>query len=326
MNLSYFARLLCLCITCFFLVHLAAGVAIAFITPRAVRLAERLRARNGASFLFLLRLSPFALAVCSVVGLCIPSYLWMEPDPSDESVGSLCLLAVMLFALIWIASIQRTWRACRRSNCYIRQSCTTPHPTWVSGGSLPVWVTDAPGPLIALAGVIRPRLILSRRLLAAFSADEMASALQHERAHSIYHDNLKRLAMLLTPSAFPFSYPFHPLEQAWARLAEWAADDLATEGNPRRSLSMASALVRAARMESALDPLPVLSTALLTDATDLGARVERLLQSRDVERFNFKRVRYAVCAVALLACAVALAALHPATLFYAHEVLEFLIQ
>ena len=66
------------------------------------------------------------------------------------------------------------------------------------------------------------------------------------------------------------------MEHGWSRLAEWAADDRAVNGSRRRSLALASALVRVARMGAS--PSAPLTTSLLGSREDLAARVERLLE------------------------------------------------
>src|SRR5690349_4359413 len=96
MTSSYMVRLVCLLLASFFLVHLVLGLAVAWIAPAAVRIAERMRARSAARFLLALRLLPPILAIGIVAGLCAPSYLWLEPDAGTEEVGLACLAAALL--------------------------------------------------------------------------------------------------------------------------------------------------------------------------------------------------------------------------------------
>ena len=76
----YLPRLLCLCLAAFFVIHFLVGLAVAVSGPAAVRAARRMRPRSAARFLLVLRLLPALLALFLVAGLCIPSYLWLEPD------------------------------------------------------------------------------------------------------------------------------------------------------------------------------------------------------------------------------------------------------
>src|SRR5581483_4241131 len=136
-----------------------------------------------------------------------------------------CLAAALLGAAMWGRGMARAAGAALRSSRYLR-SCER--------------AIESDTPLLMLGGVLRPRLFVSRGVRRALTADELAVALRHEQAHGEARDNLKRLLMLLAPDSFVG----RRLEQGWRRLAEWAADDRAVEGSRRRSLALASALVR----------------------------------------------------------------------------------
>jgi hypothetical protein len=82
----------------------------------------------------------------------------------------------------------------------------------------------------------------------------------------------------MAPGILPFFHGFSRLEQAWARVTEWAADDFAVAGDTHRSLTLAAALVRVARLGKVPAP-PVLVTSLMPNGVDLSARVDRLLTS-----------------------------------------------
>jgi beta-lactamase regulating signal transducer with metallopeptidase domain len=116
-------------------------------------------------------------------------------------------------------------------------------------------------------------------VLQALSAEELDVALGHEGAHLACHDNLKRLLFLLTPEIVPFTRGFAALERAWRKFSEWAADDEATQCDANRSLVLASALVRLARMGSPA-PTPALAASLLAADENLARRVERLLHAQ----------------------------------------------
>jgi beta-lactamase regulating signal transducer with metallopeptidase domain len=162
--------------------------------------------------------------------------------------------------------------------------------------------------------------------VAALSAEQLAAVVRHERAHGISRDNLKRLFMVLAPGMLPFVSGFRTLERAWAKLTEWAADDRASAGKTRRSLSLASALVRVARLGSAMSA-PPLVTSLMADGAELSERVDRLLHPvRPSLRGRDREPILMATAGLLLTGALAAIIAHPATLHSAHECLEFLIQ
>src|ERR1700691_2727347 len=78
----------------------------------------------------------------------------------------------------------------------------------VGAENTPVLVVDDTAGLFALAGIVHPRLVISREVLQGLSAEELTAALRHERAHAASRDNLKRLLLLLAPDGFPFRFSF----------------------------------------------------------------------------------------------------------------------
>jgi Zn-dependent protease with chaperone function len=322
MNVSYVLRLLSLSLGSFFLIHLVVGLLVALISPMSVRFSERITPRAAARFLLILRLLPVGAALLLVAGLCVPSYLWLEPAGATENVGLWCLAAVALAVAIWGISLSRAARAVLGSFRYIHHCREVGRG---SGGA--VWVVESSAPVLGLAGIIHPRLVMSQGLVNALSKDQLEAALRHERAHGVSRDNLKRLLMLLAPDVLPFFRGFGLLERGWAKFTEWSADDRAVAGNSRRSLSLAAALVRVARMS----PEPVgspLVASLLADGRDLSARVDRLLSmSATPQPKGGKRMPFlAAGATVMFAVGLMAAAMEPATFHSVHELLEQLVR
>ena len=154
------------------------------------------------------------------------------------------------------------------------------------------------------------------------SAARLAAALRHEEAHRVWRDNLKRLLLLLAPGLLPGLHGFGAIERGWARFTEWAADDDAVAGDARRSLSLAAALVRVARMGGS-SPVSPLHAAFLGDSREISARVDRLL-SPVAPAPAHPRKCLTAAAIALTAVSAA-TMLHPATLESAHRLIEQLI-
>jgi hypothetical protein len=324
--LPYSIRLLCLCLASFFLVHLALGLVVTLLTPPAIRMAEQINPRSAARFLLALRLFPSTFAIFLVIGLCVPSYLWLEPEAAGEHMRWELLTAALFGLTIWACSMARGLRAMVRSRRHDQYCGGVGRRTRIAGEPTAVWVIPAPAPFFALTGIVHPRLVISRAILEALSAEQLAAALLHERAHRISRDNLKRLFILCAPDILPFFRGPGALERGWARFTEWAADDAAAEGNSDRSLSLAAALVRVARMGSVMQP-PSLATALLANGQDLQARVDRLLSVRPLSDKRH-RVRSVVVAsvTGVLALSLMTAMLQPATLHAFHVLIEHLIQ
>jgi beta-lactamase regulating signal transducer with metallopeptidase domain len=325
MILPYFARLVCLCLASFFLVHAALGLAVAALTPWAVRFARRIAPAHGARFLLALRLFPAAFALFVVAGLCTPSYLYLEPKGEPEEMGIACMAAASMGLAIWAASLARASRSLMRSLRHLRQCRLRSHEMRLPGERKAAWVIDGSAPCVLLAGLFRPRVVISRGVVSALTASQLAAAIRHERAHGVSHDNLKRLLVRITPGILPFASGFGNLERAWARISEWAADDRAAAGKPQRSLSLAAALVRVARLGSAA-PAPELSTSLMANAADLSERVDRLLRpARGPARHGQREPILTALAGLLVSGALIAVIAHPVTLHAAHECLEFLI-
>src|ERR1044071_1705354 len=96
MTSSYLPRLLSICLASFFLLHLVLGTVIVLLAPALIRRAEYLRPQAAARLLLIARLIPGAVAVFLVVGLCVPSFLWLEPQAGPEEISFVCLSAAAL--------------------------------------------------------------------------------------------------------------------------------------------------------------------------------------------------------------------------------------
>ena len=68
MTLPYLFRLLCLCLACFFVVHLAAGLAVGLCSRPLFRRAGRRKPRAAARLLLFWRLLPAGAALVAVAG------------------------------------------------------------------------------------------------------------------------------------------------------------------------------------------------------------------------------------------------------------------
>jgi Zn-dependent protease with chaperone function len=326
MTLAYLPRLMCLCFSFFFLLNAASGLLVRAFSGRALRLALRQRSSAAAHWLLALRLFPFALTTCFVLFFCVPSYLRFEPAATSERVGFACILCGILGAAVWSVSLTRAARALIHSVRYHQSLAKRTsricllHPR---GAALFI---DTDRPVLALSGLLRPRILISRGILEALSPEELHAALSHEQAHRVSRDNFKRLLLTLAPDVFPFVGLFRALDRSWAKLAEWAADDQTAAGNSGSALSLAAALVHVARLGKA-PALPYLSTSLVPEDDELRTRVDRLLGRPALPPTPRSRWRLSLRLVgALGAVCVAAALFAPAALSFIHELQELLLR
>jgi hypothetical protein len=295
MILSYTARLVCVSLAVGLMVHTLLGLAVTPMAATMMRWAERMRPRNGARLLLGLRLLPAAGAMFVVAAFCIPSYLFLEQEAGGEEIGWLCLGVALTAAVLAVNSAINLGQAMARSARYARHCERTG------------------APVLMLAGILRPRLVVSETIRKALSAEQLEAALRHEQAHRRAFDNLKRMLLAATPRMPGFT----AIERTWSRLSEWAADDEAVAGDTGRALSLADALVRVAR----LGAVPA-EVSFLGDGRDLAQRVDRLLNPRV---YGPSRTRALTAAGAVGAAVMAAVMLVAQPLVAAHEVLEHLI-
>jgi hypothetical protein len=255
----------------------------------------------------------------------MPSYLWLEPVAITERVNIAFLAAGLLGTLGWATSIARAFRAIAHAIRFTRKCRSVGSKIRLPGQASPLFVIEGESPVLAMAGILHPQIVISRGVLNALSAEQLDAALRHERAHGISGDNLKRLLLLLSPDVFPFARGFAALDRAWSRLSEWAADDRARDGDAFRSLSLASALVCVARLGVSPKQSPFL-TSLVASGRDLGARTARLLWAEASPEAQFGRRYVLIGSATLLMAACALAVMRwPSPLSCVHLLLEHLM-
>lgn len=326
MVLPYYLRLVCLCFATFLVVHALSWLVIRSIAPAAVRVAGTVRPRLSSRLLFALRMAPSAVTLFIVIGFCVPSYVWLEPDIAGERVGYVCLLAAALGAAGWVVSLPRGFASVVRTARYLRACQRNGSET--SGGqeSTEVLLVKDDAAVMAVAGVLHPRLVVSQPVMDALSPEQREAAFRHEAAHRASRDNLKRLLFLLSPGVLPGVSGLSALERGWAKYTEWAADDEAVSGDQARALSLASALVRIAKLGVHQAPSYLLAS-LLDDDRDLAPRVDRLLRKPAyVEKPLQPLEVFARNAAFIVGGATATILLWPESLGGIHQLLERLVQ
>jgi beta-lactamase regulating signal transducer with metallopeptidase domain len=269
---TYSVRLLILCSASFFLIHFALGLLSLNLFPRFASTFASMPPQWASRISISLRLGPACLSTLAVLCLCLPSYLHYEGNLATEEVGWPSLVLACLGLLICLLALVRAASAVAKSSALSRNVRAAKDPDY--------WYLtrdDQVFPSIGLVGLLEPKVVVSPRVLQALTAEEFQATLDHESAHRSSHDNLKRLLILLAPDLFPFVRSFRRIEDHWNRYSELSADDLATRGQPGRSIALAEALIKLAKFEDRQAP-PQLVSGLFTASEGLTLRVERLLR------------------------------------------------
>jgi len=324
--LPYTMRLLCLCFASFFVVHAVSWLVMRGLSSTALRVAETMKPRGSSRLLFALRMAPVAVTLFLVLGFCVPSYVWLEPDITGERVGLICLLAAALGVAGWTVSLLRGLVSVLRTQQYIRRCKSGIHERDASHATPELVVVSQTNAVMAVAGVLHPRLLVSENVMNALSEEQKEAAFRHEAAHGASRDNLKRLLFLLAPDVVPFAGSFSKLEEGWARFTEWAADDEAVDGDQSRAVSLASALVRVAKLGVTATPSYLLSSLVDSDR-DLATRVDRLLRGPEYAVKPMAPLVAMTRNIALVVGGVAVTVLlWPESLGSVHRILEHLLQ
>lgn len=273
----------------------------------------------GARMLLLLRLMPFASAAIVAAVLFAPAHIALEPRNPGETFGMLVYVA----AVVAIALIGRSgWRVLSvlRGEWHLRAALADAVPMPASERTEAWEVPWIHG--ISLAGIVRPRVLVGRAARLALTAAELDAAVAHELAHRRAHDNLKRFLMLCVPDLFGGTPAATRLESAWRAQAECLADGIAAGANQERAATLASALVKVARL--AHDRHPTCSPAWSTfyEPGVLESRVRRLVASERPDHIRRRRSWPVLVGVAAAAAGVWLGGV-PAAL---HDLTELAIQ
>lgn len=255
------------------------ALAVMHLAPRLERLGDRRAMHQLALFSPLLALSLSGLwsAQMALTGCLMFSAV--------DGIGTVLLLSAVVASLV-VAGIRESWRIAQTRR---QLDAIAVHDPGALRG-LPVRalaervgvrrpkvrILETSRPVACVAGVVNPRLFLSRGMLEGLTRPELEGLLAHELAHLRHLDNLLAWLDIILFRAFSF---IPPLRTAWSEsLAEREAfaDACAATatGKPR---TLARALVKAASMGTHEGPALAGATGFMDHAELLEQRVERLL-------------------------------------------------
>lgn len=246
-----------------------AALGASYLVVRATVALLRGRSSEDSVRLFAQGVAPTLVACAIALGIILPAFLLFEPAHDGERAGVLLMLLAGIGVAHLVRVAVRATRMLHLSRMVIARWAHAATPLEQSFWGVPVFAIDAGFPVVAVAGLFRPRLFVDRRVLSSCSPAELDAIAAHERAHVVRRDNLRRLLIGACEG------PTSSAAAEWRRAAEHAADRRAAD-SPRRAVHLASALVKIAR----LAPSRVLdATALSTihDGGSLEARVRHLV-------------------------------------------------
>jgi Zn-dependent protease with chaperone function len=311
----FFLRGIAVSLAVFFLAYCLFSLLVA-AGWQSIQRFRSLAARSLANLLFALRILPLAGAAIITLAFVVPSFLWLEPSATEEEIGvapvvfGFCCLVLFAIGVYRVATAQA--RTSRVISTWLKDARTLD-----LGAAAPAFQAPQNIPPLMLAGVCRPRVLVSESTVAVLSADELQIAVQHEMAHMRSRDNLKKLAF-----RFAFAPGLTKLESAWHEAAELSADDAAVS-NVQEALDLAAALIKLSRLVP-VEVAPAISMGLL-HAGSISARVARLLAwDENSSRGARTLTRYALAPA--LAAVVGMVAVYGPMLAQMHRVTEWLVQ
>src|SRR5216683_2867136 len=199
-----------------------------------------------ARLLFSLRVVPALLSILVVMFLLVPSYLAYEPRHTNENVSFKLVILAFLSAVGLAMAIVRSiaaWRATARLTAdWLLHS----EQIRLAGIEIETFRIDHAFPVIAIVGVLRPRLFVASHVLELLTPDEITAAVAHENSHLSARDNLKRGLLRACRDALLIIPGGRSLDRAWSEAAEEAADESAARREQNVALDLASALVKIA--------------------------------------------------------------------------------
>lgn len=324
----FYALACVLCLAVLFIV-LAGATLLAWLGLwSGKRFLHFLSAGGRANLLFLLRALPFFLACLAALGFALPAFLRFEPRSSNEMVGWRLLALAALGALATGLVFVRSWRIIHATQCAQKQWRSRSRQFKISGVDVPLYCVDAPAPLLAVTGWLRPRIFVAQTVIEKLSSRELFAAIAHELAHVSAGDNLKQL-VLKTSGTPRWLNSFRSSDTSWLNASEMAADEGALSSGAS-ALDLGSALVKVgglSRQASAGDMVAVSQLLPANGRSCVEMRVlhlRELLENEDQAPQSKGRSCWAVVAVVGLVVCYAMCV--GTVLPFVHEMLELLVR
>jgi beta-lactamase regulating signal transducer with metallopeptidase domain len=260
-------RCVVLSLAAFGVAHVLASIAVASRVSTA-RESEPPAAR--ADRLFRWQLLPTVVAAAVLVFAAVGLYRFESREGGEMLGRSLWIAGACGTAILMLMGarlIRMRWQTGRLLRAWLSNAT----PLSLPDVTLPAFAINTGFPIVAVIGIMRPRLVIDAQVLRACSEDELAAILAHERGHVRRWDNLRRAAFAAVPGPW-FSTD---LPQAWREATEEAADDLAAATGRDTRFHLANALLRVSRLAPRRTDASQWQTQLPASALYRGESIER---------------------------------------------------
>ena len=166
-----------------------------------------------ARLLLFLRLVPVVLGVLAC-GVTMLAFARHEPRTTVETPGWILLTVASIGAGLAVVGLWRIVVRWRTTSRFLRTVERTATRITLPGVFLPTWQLDIAFPLVALAGIRRPYLLIARGILEQVPGDELQVIVKHELAHARQRDNVARMLMTGLPDVLSLGQKWLGIERA----------------------------------------------------------------------------------------------------------------
>jgi beta-lactamase regulating signal transducer with metallopeptidase domain len=148
--------------------------------------------------------------------------------------------------MIVTIALVRCWRILRTTGAVQRKWLQQAERVSIYKDSIPVYRLEKSSSLLAVTGILRPHIFMSKDVADVLNTPELEAALAHELRHVRTGDNLKQFVLKVTRLPHWLAFSRH-LDSEWVGASELAADEGAiAEGVS--ALDLASALIKVGRL------------------------------------------------------------------------------
>jgi Zn-dependent protease with chaperone function len=313
------ARGIFLAFSVFVLLYGFLSVAVACGWRLPARVCRGRSARGSANRLFALRMLPCVLSGLVTAALLVPSFLLLEPHSTTEGIGEIPLALGLGCMLVFATGVFQALAVQARTSQVVAN--------WMGAAveashedAAPVFRIQKVAPAFTVAGILKPKVLMSEAASVLLTGPELQTALGHEVAHIRRRDNLKKL--LFRFCAFP---GMRELEAAWLESAEMAADDAAVS-SCSEALDLAAALIKLSRLAPVHAPAELTTALLHSSGASINARVERLIAWEETHQLPVLRRSPWYSLAPMLAIFLCLAMTYSSMLAHMHQVTEWLVR